>query len=280
MDLAKPTMWEIVKAICAVAGTLVLSVKIYETPIVVTVDFPTLLSLLLALFSVALAALFYFKATDTSNTFYNNTYQFTRDIATLLTKMESGFGERLKHLDEGYSSMRTSLEGQPSGKSDEAVVVAKQKLEEEKEEFKKVLEQRNRIVKDLIERSQLHSNEKEDISSQLKKKEEELTELQQTTTRLNRQLVVERMRRHRLSAERGGVSEGMDQYTKSRVIENIGVEQVIESSASALRVAFNEMSSKLPRGYVQDLERQGFVDDGLTLLGVKYLKRLAREDAA
>ena len=91
-----------VKSIIAIIVTTVLCYKVYETPITLQFDFPAFLSLLLALFSVALAALFYFKATDTSNAFYDNTYKFSQDVAGLLAKIESGFGERLRHLDETY----------------------------------------------------------------------------------------------------------------------------------------------------------------------------------
>lgn len=95
----KNGLWDWVKAISTLVTVGIIAYKIYLTPIELTVDFPTLLSLLLALFSVGLAALFYFKATETSNTFYDNTYNFTKDIAQLLVKMESGFGERLRNLE-------------------------------------------------------------------------------------------------------------------------------------------------------------------------------------
>ena len=62
---SKNSLWEWVKAISTLVIVGVGSYKVYLTPIDLTVDFPTLLSLLLALFSVALAALFYFKATET-----------------------------------------------------------------------------------------------------------------------------------------------------------------------------------------------------------------------
>src|SRR5690606_16157646 len=106
------------------------------------------------LFSVGLSALFYFKATDTSNAFYDNTYKFTKDIAELLVKIESGFGERLRNLDEGYSSMRNYLQG--SGQRQSAdVEKTKEKLETEQQEIEKVRAERNRIVAELIEKSQL-----------------------------------------------------------------------------------------------------------------------------
>ena len=69
-----------VRSIIYLAVTGVLCWKIYETPVFLQFDFPAFLALLLALFSVALAALFYFKATDTSNAFYDNTYKFNSSL--------------------------------------------------------------------------------------------------------------------------------------------------------------------------------------------------------
>ena len=90
------------------------SYKLFITPFNFQFDFSNLLSLILALFSIALSALFYFKATETSNAFYNNTYKFTNDIAELLARIESGFGERLRHLDEGYNTMCTTMNRLPN----------------------------------------------------------------------------------------------------------------------------------------------------------------------
>ena len=98
---AKNTLWEISKSACLAIATIVLSIKVINSPFSINLDAATLISLLLALFAIWLSALFYFKATETSNAFYDNTYKFTRDVAQLLAKMESGFGERLKNLDEG-----------------------------------------------------------------------------------------------------------------------------------------------------------------------------------
>lgn len=65
-----------------------------------------LVALVLAIFAISLSALFYFKATETSNRFYDNSHKFTRDVSEILGRIEAGFGERLRHLDEGYSSLR------------------------------------------------------------------------------------------------------------------------------------------------------------------------------
>src|SRR5688500_20145424 len=81
------------KAIVILLLSGVVAYKMIITPISLAMDFYALLSLLLALFSVALSALFYFKATDTSNAFYDNTYKYTKDKAELLVRIKSGYGE-------------------------------------------------------------------------------------------------------------------------------------------------------------------------------------------
>lgn len=280
MDIQKASLWDAVKAIAVLALTAVIAFKIIDTPMVITVDFPTLLSLLLALFSVALAALFYFKATDTSNTFYDNTYKFTRDIAQLLAKMESGFGERLRHLDEGYSSMRSYLESRPGDRSSEAAEKTRQKIEDEKQEVHKVIEQRNKIVRELLDKSQLQQKEKEAFADQLKQKEEELSELQKEMTRLNKQLFMERLRRRKLLADEQAGSDGMDRFTRSHVIEKIGLERLLQLSSMGIRKHFDRIIEDLPGGYISDLERLGYFEDGLTLSGVKYLRSLVKESGA
>lgn len=272
----KLSLWEWVKAISVLLLVGVASYKIYVTPFNITVDFPTLLSLLLALFSVGLAALFYFKATETSNTFYDNSYNFTKDIAQLLVKIESGFGERLRHLDEGYSSMRDYLQSMPERKSEEVVETTKKKIKDEKQEIEKVASERNQIIKHLVERSQLQQEEKTKVLEELKEKEQELMEAQKELTKMNRRLVVERMKRARGSSrDRGFVG-----FTKSRVLPELGVERILEGSPISIRKRFDRISGDLPRAYLDDLEKEGYFDNGLTSEGVLFIRSLADEESA
>lgn len=269
-------IWDWTKAVCTVTLAVVLAIKIYTTPTTITIDFPTLLSLLLALFSVGLSALFYFKATDTSNAFYDNTYKFTKDIAELLVKIESGFGERLRHLDEGYSSMRNYLQGAPH-RPPADVEQTKEKLETEQQEIEKVRAERDQIVKQLIERSQLQKAEKDQITKQLLAKEEELSHSQAEISKLNRRLTVERVLRRNAGKNTPDLDAPVSRYTFDRIVQKIGVQRVIDAPSGYLRSRFEELASDLPRGYIEDLERQGIFDSGLTPIGVKYLKEVAEK---
>lgn len=268
-----PPLWDWVKAICAVVLTAVVANKIYTTPTTITVDFPTLLSLLLGLFSVGLSALFYFKATDTSNAFYDNTYKFTKDIAELLVKIESGFGERLRHLDEGYSSMRNYFQGAgPHRQAD--VEKTKEKLESEQQEIDKVRAERDRIIQQLIERSQLQQAEKDQITKQLRSKEEELAHSQSEMAKLNRRLTVDRVMR-RSGKEALDLDSPAAQYTYEKVVRKMGTQRVIDAPSGYLSKRFDDLSSELPRGYIDDLEARGVFENGLTDLGIKWLKDIA-----
>jgi hypothetical protein len=72
-------------------------------------DFSQLLALLLALFAMALSAQFYFKAADTSNAFYNNTYNFMKDVSEVLGRMEERFGKQLEGLEKAQTRIEEGM---------------------------------------------------------------------------------------------------------------------------------------------------------------------------
>lgn len=269
-------LWGWVKALSTLAIVGITCFKIFETPIQLTVDFPTLLSLLLALFSVGLAALFYFKATETSNTFYDNTYNFTKDIAQLLVKMESGFGEKLRHLDEGYSSMREYLQNNQQSTSNEELEKTKKKIETEKQEIEKVLSERNEIIQNLVERSHLQAEEKEGVLANLLEKEKELEEARKELTRMNRRLLVDRMTRRQL--REGDIDAGMAEFTSRHVIPKIGGERIMQGPSTVIRRSFDRLKNEVPVEYLFDLEKHGFYKDGLTAEGVVFLRELTKKE--
>lgn len=268
--LSKATLWDWAKTIIALAATSTILAKVWVTPVELTVDFPMLLSLLLALFSVGLASLFYFKATETSNTFYDNTYKFTRDITTLLSKIESGFGERLRNLDEGYSSLRDSFQTGSSAAEDNAG--GNSQIIEEKKEIEKYMEERNAIVAQLLKQSKLKEDERQKIASELEEKDTQLQEAQEELARLKRRKFLERVRGNRLQDRE--IDDGMLHFTKDLVIRKLGVSRVKRRPPVVIKNAFNQLAEGLPRGYLRDLERQGFFDEGLTDEGAFFLKRV------
>lgn len=271
-DSREENVWQKVQAFAVILALSVTAYKLAVTPFNVIVDFPTLLSLLLAFFSVGLAALFYFKATETSNAFYDNTYKFTRELAQLLTKIESGFGEKLRSLDESYTAMREQIHRMPtdSPPSDSA-----ESVEEEKEEVKGVKAERDALVSELIEKSQLRSDEKESFSRELANKNNQLDKAQSELARLKRRAVVERVTR---PSSELGLERLLRRYTKKEYAERLSRSSRPLSDAG-IRRRFSALLSNAEESYVRDMTRLGYLDDEkrLTPEGLNLLRELVSE---
>lgn len=132
-------------------------------------SFNDFLSLVLALFSVGLSVAFYFKANDASNQFYDNTYKFTKEMSEILGRIEAGFGERLRHLDEGYSGVRERLDKLPYANTASLAEVAA-----EEEEIKRKENEQKAVIEDLAKRAKLAEHEKQALFKNLEEKNSEL----------------------------------------------------------------------------------------------------------
>jgi len=96
-------------------------------------NFTDLLSVLMALFAIVLSVAFYFKAEETSNKFYHNSYEFTKEISEILGRIEAGFGEKLRHLDEGYTGLRDKFDNIPSSMEKQILNITEKSYNVEKE---------------------------------------------------------------------------------------------------------------------------------------------------
>jgi len=146
------------KVILILLFSFIISWKIITTPLNIDLsdfNFSDFLSLQLALFAIILALIFYLKANETSNKFYDNTYKFTTDISILLGRIEAGFGERLRHLDEGYTGLVDRFDRIPID-----VTKVKEQVVEEEEEIKEKEREYNQLIETLAERAKLQEDEK------------------------------------------------------------------------------------------------------------------------
>jgi len=139
------------------------------------------LSLVLAIFSICLSVAFYFKSCDSSNLFYDNTYKFTKDISQILARIESGFGEKLDHIDEGYNSL--------SG------LFSKDKIQDKKEEIKgdtdevnRITNERNELLLELANKAKLNEKERKEFLEKIDDKNNEIQDLRRNIYILQRQL--------------------------------------------------------------------------------------------
>lgn len=168
-------------------------------------SFTDLLSVLLAFFAIGLSVAFYFKATDTSNMFYDNSYKFTKEISEILGRIESGFGEKLKHIDDGYTGLRDKFDRIPFD-----VDQAKKEEEKEKAHIKEQEEERNKTILDLLEKARVADDEKEKVLSQLQSNAKELERSNRELRRLQREI-------NRVESDISDIEPGFISYLASRI---------------------------------------------------------------
>lgn len=121
----------------------------------INIDIATIVSIVLALFSIIISMIFYFKASETSNKFYNNSFHFMKEQSVLLGRIEERFGEKLGNVE------RILINAQGIGSSTEQI---NQKL-------KKEIEEKNELNRKLllIESSQISA--KEELVAKLEEKD-------------------------------------------------------------------------------------------------------------
>jgi hypothetical protein len=128
-----------------------------------------ILAILLAFFSMGLALFFYFKSSEESNRFYTNSYEFTKDTSEMLGRIEAGFGERLRHIDEGYSHISQRFDD---------IIVERDKtvknVEREQEDVDKIIEEKQRMIESLLAKTDLQEVEKHNVLKTLSEKDKQL----------------------------------------------------------------------------------------------------------
>ncbi|TXX97341.1 hypothetical protein [Vibrio mimicus] len=285
-DAVERLVWTRAKAFCLCFTVVALSVKLYSTDIELKMDVPTFLSIVLALFSVGLSAIFYFKATDTSNKFYDNSYKYTKDVAQLLVKIESGFGERLKKLDEGYLSMKEEIQKIPSYSlhdrehREAEIENTKRDLVAEKEELEKINKEREEIISSLLEKSELQEDQKTEILKKLAQTENEAKDAQMQVMKLNKRLFAERMKHKEITSQNEELVERVTDFTINALLGLLPANEVVSWSFSEIRDAFSDCSVGFPEEYFHDLSQLGYFskDHGLTKKGVLFIRRLAKQN--
>lgn len=237
-----------------------------------TIDFTNfslsdLLSVMLAFFAIALSVAFYFKATETSNRFYDNSYKFTKDMSEILGRIESGFGEKLRHIDEGYVGLRDRFDKIPFD--------INQAKEEEQKEQKEIQEKEsayNKLISELMESAKLGEEEKEKLREKLSKYSDELRDSRNELTNLRSNIIAAE---NRLKKESRG-SPGFENYLTDKLYLVIppGLEEIYSQDAEYyFQSAVDE--SLITNQDIAFMRNEGLVSPsgGLTFKGIKEVRR-------
>lgn len=149
------------KVIFLIAGCLAMLILLVALCIIFyknEFSFESLLSLMLAFFSIFISIFFYFKADETSNRFYETSYDFMKDVSVTLGKIEERFGEKLNSLNDKITHLSVEKE-------------------EKKEELQTVEDEKQKVINELLDKAKLDATQKEAYLAKLRDKEAEADSL-------------------------------------------------------------------------------------------------------
>lgn len=232
------------------------------------IDFESLLAVIISFFSIYLSILFYFKATDSSNQFYNNSYTFTKDISETLRGIEAGFGEKLKNIDKGYEDFRKSFENyvSPAEKSE-----IKKEVEEEKNKLKEIIIQKESLISELEKKTNLSKQDLNKYLKQIRIKEQELSEkneqIKLIKTQLQENEYIPINRNEYLNIKR---------YLQIKFLPLIDIN--ILCSSHMTRRYFRKYSKTFNQQFLSLMQAANLVDarNELTSSGINFIQQIAQ----
>ncbi|EGH74250.1 hypothetical protein [Pseudomonas syringae] len=256
--------WVRVRDLLVIAMVVVLTVRLCFMQVSVDLssfNFTDLLSMFLAISAIALSAAFYFKADESSRGFYNNTYQFTKDVSEILGRIEAGFGERLKHIDEGYSGLSKKFDQMPFDATKSKTGERTKEAEIQEQEA-----QRQDIIEDLMRRAHVAGEEKTELVARLSSLSQELDTSREELSRLRAQTETD-------TADVG--NEGFIRYLVPFLVRHYDKTFV---GAPNSRIAYRFSRVLSDESFDDDdrqyMESKGFLRNGkLTLPGAKFISR-------
>ncbi len=223
-------------------------------------DVSDFLSIMLAFFAISLSVLFYFKATETSNTFYNNTYNFTKTIGEVLGRMESGFGEKLKHIED-YTS--TNFKNQEN---------TKKEIEQEERQLQKAEKEKTKLIEDLANKAKLEKQEKNQFITKLIHKDQEISVLREEIHNLRNKYNSNSL-----------LDVDSNTYNKIRNFMNkaLTLEDMIKLGGGYKNISLKELNDimlKFPNEYIEIMRHNGIitVDGKITDKGLEFMKRVTK----
>jgi hypothetical protein len=220
--------------------------------------------------------MFYFKATDTSNLFYDNTYKFTKDISEILGRIEAGFGERLRHLDEGYSGLRDKFDGKSINQKSTDIEKAKNELDKERNKLEVQIKEKEEILHELMNKAKLNAKEKEQFTNKIKEKDEEIGNLS-NELRLIKKSLSERV----LSRDNDLINSipiSVREYFIDYLKNNYDLHMVADAPSDFLSEKLKFSSDMLPRSEFYRMVKYGILtnDFSFTSMGIELLKSIAK----
>lgn len=245
-------------------------------------DFSDLLAMILALFAMAMSVAFYFKSTDSSNQFYDSIYNFTQKTSEILGRIEERFGERLKHLDEGYGRIQSQFDGisRSPGEIEKKVKETEGKEEKEKEKLEETNRAMQQLMETLAERAKLEHQEKEEFYARLQELESEKDMAQMRIREIEDDR--NQMRQQLMMMEEGIIEEAPELHHPfiMEMLHHPEIRRLVRDGAPAriIQRHSRRFFESLPEEYVEQLRDAGVINrrNEITPAGLMVMRTMAR----
>lgn len=255
-----------IKDIVIVALIVIISWKLLNSDITINIKefgFSDLISLILAIFAMSLSIAFYFKANETSNLFYDNVYKFTKDTSEILGRIEAGFGEKLRHIDEGYVGLRNKFDQIPID-----IRETENKIEDEEKEIQQIVDDRNKIIADLVEKAKIKDGEKEKLLSEIQRKDEAYSQARKELFMLKRNL-------DDVELENNDIPKRLERYIANLAIDLFGS----RCTECDIKKNYNKFNDILHEDAREEMREFDLIDkhNELTRKGARFISRTVRK---
>lgn len=245
-------------------------------------DFSDLLAMILALFAIGMAVAFYFKTTDSSNQFYDNIYNFTQKTSEILGRIEERFGERLRHLDEGYGRIQSQFDGiaKTPGEIEKQVKETEGKEEKEKEKLEETNKAIQQMMEELAQRAELQQQEKDEFYSKMGELAAERDMAQKRLHEIEEDR--DRMRQRLMMFEEDVMEDSPELHHPiiRDVLHHPEIRHLLQDGAPSriIRRRTRDFFSHMPDEYLDQLRKVGIVNERneLTPAGALMLRSMYR----
>lgn len=235
--------------------TLVISSVIFFRLIIendaLNIDIATILTTLLAFFSIYLSATFYFKTTEQSNNFYDRSYSHTKDIAESLSNMRGEFGKSLDLIEKNSDAMNQRFDNMPW-----------EQISEKRKEIEDVEKQRDDSLKRILEEAGVEQSKQSEYMRKLNEQEKHISHLNNEINKLRPPKNIQ------------------EKYIMSCLLDfiyEVGANKIIEADANYLIEMFHKTKRDLSLDDLKILIENNIIDssENLTNKGILFIKDIA-----
>jgi len=194
-------------------------------------SFSDLIAIMISLWAVYISMLFYHKNNEASAEFYNNFYVFIKDVTEKIGKLDVGVNEKLTYLKDGFFRPPTVNE----------------EIKAEKEKYQQNEKEKQRIIDDLIRKSEMDKVEKDRLINTLTEMDYKLQESRNKIENSNEVTI-----HNELQEFARYISSSFPMKSLRRLVNG-------DNSVSLVQ-QYNHLISQVPRNVLDILRKYGFIN--------------------